>query len=81
MGEPHIFTILRRKRAEIEAVITAYEAKIDAAKVDLAALDKTLLLFEPGAARQVSAYFELEQTPIKLHCSRERRLVLCVRQV
>jgi hypothetical protein len=59
MGEPHILTTLRRKRAEIEAVIAAHEAKIEAAKVDLAALDKTLRLFEPGGARQVSAYFEL----------------------
>jgi hypothetical protein len=59
MGEPHILTTLRRKRAEIEAVIAAHEAKIEAARVDLAALDKTLRLFEPGAARRVSAYFEL----------------------
>jgi hypothetical protein len=27
MGEPHILTTLRRKRAEIEAVIAAYAAK------------------------------------------------------
>jgi hypothetical protein len=33
MGEPHILTTLRRKRAEIEAVIAAYEAKIDAANL------------------------------------------------
>jgi hypothetical protein len=59
MAEPNILTTLRRKRGEIEAVIAAHEAKIEAAKVDLAALDKTLRLFEPGASRQVSAYFEL----------------------
>src|ERR1700729_4282885 len=59
MGEPHILTTLRRKRAEIEAVIAAHEAKIEAAKVDLVALDKMLRLFEPNAGRQLSAYYEL----------------------
>lgn len=59
IGKPHIFAILHHKCAEIETVIAVYEAKIEAAKVDLAALDKTLRLFEPKAAHEITAYFEL----------------------
>jgi hypothetical protein len=35
----HIASALRRKRDEIAATIAAYEARIDAARMDLAALD------------------------------------------
>lgn len=60
MGEPHILSTLRRKREEIEAVIAAHEAKIEAARMDLAAVDKAMRLFEPVAGRdQIAAYFEL----------------------
>jgi hypothetical protein len=66
MRQPHILTTLRRKRAEIEAVIAAYEAKIDA--VDLAALDKALRLFDSNACRfQVFAFFELGSAARLLH--------------
>jgi len=60
MGELHILSILRRKREEIEAVIAVHEAKIEAARMDLAAVEKILRLFDPDAGRdQVAAYFEL----------------------
>jgi hypothetical protein len=51
----HIASKLRRKRDEIEAAITAHEAKIEAARIDLAAIDKAILLFEPDAGRDETA--------------------------
>jgi hypothetical protein len=42
----HIAVGLRRKRDEIAATIAAYEARIDAARRDLAALDQAARLFE-----------------------------------
>ncbi len=43
----HIASTLRRKRDEIAATIAAYEARIDAARMDLAALDQAAQLFDP----------------------------------
>ena len=45
----HIALGLRRKRDEIAATIAAYEARIDAARRDLAALDQAARLFDPEA--------------------------------
>jgi hypothetical protein len=45
----HIASALRRKRDEIAATIAAYEARIDAARMDLAALDHAARLFDPKA--------------------------------
>jgi hypothetical protein len=45
----HIASALRRKRDEIAATIAAYEARIDAARRDLAALDQAARLFDPEA--------------------------------
>jgi hypothetical protein len=45
----HIASTLRRKRDEITAAIAAYEARIDAARRDLAALDQAARLFDPEA--------------------------------
>jgi hypothetical protein len=59
MGEPHILTTLRRKREEIQAAIVAYEARLDAARIDLAAVNKSLRLFDPNGRDQTAAYFEL----------------------
>jgi hypothetical protein len=42
----HIASRLRRKRDEIAATIAAYEARIDAARRDLAALDQAARLFD-----------------------------------
>jgi hypothetical protein len=42
---------LRRKRDEIAATIAAYEARIDAARMDLAALDHTARLLDLEAGR------------------------------
>ena len=60
MAEPQVLSTLRRKQAEVEATIAAYQVKIDAAKADLAVLGRTLALFDPkSAAGNISAYFEL----------------------
>src|SRR5271168_1908881 len=45
----HIPSALRRKRAEIAATIAVYEARIDAARMDLAVLDQAALLLDPEA--------------------------------
>jgi hypothetical protein len=45
----HIASALRRKRDEIAATIAGYEARIDAARRDLAALDQAARLFDPEA--------------------------------
>src|ERR1700722_8562010 len=45
----HIASALRRKRDEIAMTIAAYEARIDAARRDLAALDQAARLFDPEA--------------------------------
>ena len=45
----HIASALRRKRDEIVATIAAYEARIDAARTDLAAVDKIIRLFDSAA--------------------------------
>jgi hypothetical protein len=42
----HIALALRRKRDEIAATIADYEARIDAATMDLAALDQATRLFD-----------------------------------
>jgi hypothetical protein len=43
---------LRRKRDEIAATIAAYEARLDAARKDLAALDHAAWLFDLEAGRE-----------------------------
>jgi hypothetical protein len=56
----HIPSNIRRKRDDIAAAIAAYEAKIDAAKMDLAAVDKAIRLFDPEGGRdEIALYFEL----------------------
>jgi hypothetical protein len=47
----HIATALRRKRDEIAATIAACEARIDAARMDLAALERAARLFDAEAGR------------------------------
>jgi hypothetical protein len=47
----HIASALRRKRDEIAATIAAYEARIDAARVNLAALDLAARLFDLDTER------------------------------
>ena len=47
MGEPHILTTLRRKREEIERVIAFHLDRAEAAGFDLAAVDRSIALFEP----------------------------------
>jgi hypothetical protein len=42
----HIASALRRKRDEIAATIAVWEARIDAARMDLAALDQAARLFD-----------------------------------
>jgi hypothetical protein len=60
MAEPHILSTLRGKRDDIQAAIDSYEAKIEAAKHDLAAVNATLRLFElNGETLQFPAYVDL----------------------
>ena len=46
-----IASALRRKRDEIVASIATYEARIDAARMDLAALDQAARLLDPETGR------------------------------
>jgi len=57
----HIASALRRKRDQIAATIAAYEARIDAARMDLAALEQAARLFDPEA--------ECDETAIHLAMS------------
>jgi hypothetical protein len=50
-----IASALRRKRDEIATMIAVYEAKIDAARMDLAALDQAARLFDLEAAGDETA--------------------------
>jgi hypothetical protein len=60
MADPQVVTTLRRKRYDIQAAIEAYEAKIETAKHDLAAVNATLRLFElSGETLQFPAYVDL----------------------
>lgn len=47
MGEPHVISALRDKRAELSGVIRALEAKIGQHRVELVHLDATIRLFAP----------------------------------
>jgi hypothetical protein len=55
----HIASTLRRKRDEIAAAIAAYEVKIDAGRMDLAAVDRVIRLFDPAGRDETAIYFEL----------------------
>jgi hypothetical protein len=57
-----IASALRRKRDEIAATIAACEARIDAAKRDLKALDRAARLFDSPAER--------DETAIPWNCNR-----------
>jgi hypothetical protein len=57
----HIASGLRRKRDEIAATIAAYEARIDAAKRDLAALDQAARLFDLEAERDEIVSWDLDR--------------------
>ena len=60
MADPHILTTLRSKRDDIQAAIEAYEAKIEAAKRDLSAVNAVLRLYElDGERREFPAYVDL----------------------
>lgn len=47
MGEPHVISALRDKRAELSGTIKALEAKIGQHRTNLLHLDATLRLFAP----------------------------------
>ena len=47
----HISSALRRRRDEIVATIAVYEARIEAARTDLAALNQVARLFDPEVGR------------------------------
>src|ERR1700733_5081534 len=50
-----IASALRRKQDQIAATIAAYEARIDAARTDLAAIEQAAQLFDPEAERAETA--------------------------
>jgi hypothetical protein len=58
----HTLSALRRKRDEIAASIAVYEARIEAARMDLAALEQAARLFDFVAER--------EETAIHLECAK-----------
>ena len=64
----HIPSALRRRRDEIVATIAVYEARIEAARMDLAALNQVARLFDPEVGRdetqgEFERVGELEDTP------------------
>src|ERR1700722_14858763 len=64
----HIRSALPRKRDEIVATIAVYEAKIEAARIDLAALNQVARLFDPEVGRdetqrEFERVRELQDTP------------------
>jgi len=56
MADPHIITTLQAKRDSIEAVILAYQSKLDQARRDLAHVNATLALFASDEPGEVRAY-------------------------
>jgi hypothetical protein len=48
MADPQVLTTLRRKQAEIENVIAAYEKRAEEARRDLAAINAAIRLFSVG---------------------------------
>jgi hypothetical protein len=59
VADIQIITTLERKRASIEAVIAAYEKKIEAAKRDLAHVNATLAMFAaPEGRTQFPVYMD-----------------------
>jgi len=62
MADPQILTTLRRKQADIEEAIAAYEAKIEEARRDLSAVNATIRIFEINATpRGVKVYTDLHR--------------------
>ena len=62
-----IASALRRNRDQIAAAIAAYEAGIDAARMDLAALEHAARLFDPDAERDETAiYLAISQAALPL---------------
>ena len=60
----HTLSALRRKRDEIVATIAVYEARIDAARTDLAALNQVARLFERDETdREFERVGKLEDIP------------------
>jgi hypothetical protein len=58
----HIVFGLRRKRDEIAATIAAYEARIDASRMDLAALERAARLSDPeGTVDEMARRREFER--------------------
>ncbi len=52
MGETHVVSALRDKRAEISGAIVGLEKELGRRRTDLMHLDATLRLFAPGLAPQ-----------------------------
>jgi hypothetical protein len=60
MTDPQVLTTLRRKQAEIEGAIVAYEKKAEEARRDLAAINAAIRLFAvEGEAGSVTGYMDI----------------------
>ena len=69
----HIASALRRKRDEITAIIAAYEARLEAARMDLAVIELAGRLFDPEA-EPGPATIPLAMKPVALPLARARRV-------
>lgn len=48
MAEPHVISALRGKRAELSGEVLVAQARIDKLRLDLAAVDRAISLFDPS---------------------------------
>jgi uncharacterized protein YbjT (DUF2867 family) len=68
----HIASTLRRDRDEIAATIAAHEARIDAARIDLAMLERAAWLFGREAERDETV-IPLDMSQVALPLARSKR--------
>jgi len=62
MADPQVLTTLRRKRAEIENAIVAYEKRLKEARRDLAHVNATIQLFDADTAPEgVKVYQDIHR--------------------
>jgi len=69
----YIASALRRKRDEIAAIIAVYEARLGAARMDLAVIEQAGRLFDPEAEPD-PATIPLAMNPVALPLARAKRV-------
>ena len=76
MADPQVLTTLRRKQAEIENAIAAYEKRAEEARRDLAAINATVRLFsvepEPSTSPPTWMFTGYSNVANKLPSARPR---------